>query len=245
MFFFNSTGSSGKKMPALLVCVTEGKSGAWGRPVALSPVRRYCKITHLWQPSCTSAVPGASVSPAHCWVLFPGPEQGAAPWEVLWGVCVFQRELLGWWHHQVPRGDVEQHPLWLLHVPGGRSHLPGSWVCQSGVCQGEKGFFSQGLGFYFFPSLFLVSQLEALEELALVLCNPLKNISQRRANLEFPMQVCTVGFHCEANPVNLTWIPSHTVSACCSGGSDTQGIQWWSLDLPGAEHGENVQVRDG
>lgn len=105
-------------------------------------------------PAAPSAVPRASDSPAHCWVVFLGGEQGAAPREVLWGVCVFQRQLLGRWHHQVPRRDVEQHPLWLLRVPGGASHLPGSWVCQSGVCQGEKGFLlprwmCQVLGFFF------------------------------------------------------------------------------------------------
>lgn len=186
MFFFNSTGSSGKKMPALLVCVREGKSGVWGRPVALSPVRRYCKITHLWQPSCTSAVPGASESPAHCWVLFPGPEQGAAPWEVLWGVCVFQRELLGWWHHQVPRGDVEQHPLWLLHVPGGRSHLPGSWVCQSGVCQGEKGFLLKAWDFISSPPFFLFLNLRHSKNQPLFCAIPSKIFHRGEQTWNFP-----------------------------------------------------------
>uniref|UniRef100_A0A8C0ZJM5 VWFC domain-containing protein n=1 Tax=Cyanistes caeruleus TaxID=156563 RepID=A0A8C0ZJM5_CYACU len=90
-------------------------------------------------------------------------------------------------------------------------------LCQEGqvTCQGaecakvecakvRKAFFCQdgpvkSWDFYFFfpTSLSVFSQLETL---ALVLCSPLKNISQgRRANLEFPMQVCTVGFHCEAN----------------------------------------------
>lgn len=128
-------------------------------------------LCHLWggteksptpdTPAAPSTVPGASESPAHCWVMFLGGAQGAAPREVLWGVCVFPRELLGRWHHQVPRRDVEQHPLWLLHVPGGASHLPGSWVCQSGVCQGEKTlilprWICQVLGFFFFPLTFSV-----------------------------------------------------------------------------------------
>lgn len=152
-------------------------------------------LCHLWagteksppsdSPAAPSAVPRAPDSPAHCWLVFLGGEEGAAPWEVLWGVCVFQRELPGWQHRQVPRGDVEQHPLWLLRVPGGTSHLPGSWVCQSGVCQGEKDFLLKAWDFKFFsPPFFFFFHLEMLKEPALVLCSPLRNISRgRRANL--------------------------------------------------------------
>uniref|UniRef100_A0A8C5X6E5 VWFC domain-containing protein n=1 Tax=Malurus cyaneus samueli TaxID=2593467 RepID=A0A8C5X6E5_9PASS len=72
---------------------------------------------------------------------------------------------------------------------------------------------------------------KTLEEPALVLWNPLKTLSQGRgANLEFLMQVCTVGFHCKANQcesvTDLSWIPSHAVSVCCNVELDTQRIPW-------------------
>lgn len=122
-------------------------------------------------------------------------------------------------------------------------------LCQQGkvTCQGaecakvecdkvRKAFFCQdgpvkswGFIYLFISSpFFFFSRLEALKEPALFCAIPPKNIPQgRTANLEFPMQVCTVGFHCEANQCesDITWFPSHAVSACCGGESYTQRIQ--------------------
>lgn len=157
---------------------------------------------------------------------FVGGEPSAASWEVLRGVRVFQGKLLVWWHCQVPRRDVEWYPLWLLRLWGRASHLPGSRVCQSGVCQGKKDFLLSRcicrVLWLFFPPLFFSTDIfRRLKNLpfsrGLFCAIPSQTLLQeRRVSFGFSMQGwLLVSLYCEASQcesvTNWTWIPSHAV----------------------------------
>lgn len=240
MFFFNSMGSSGKKMPALHVCVREGKSDVWGRPVALSPVSRYWKIPHLWQPSCTFCCAKGSSQPCSLLAdVFRGRGRCSALGSAVRSVCLpkgaaCMAALSGTMGRCGTAPTVTsacarrgKSPARQLSVP--KWSVP-RWERLSS--QGSPGIFN------FSPPFFFFLDLRHSKNPALSCAVPSETFHRGgEQTCNFP---CTVGLCCEANQcesvTNLTWIPSPSGSACCGGGSDTQR---WSLDLPGAEHEEN------